>query len=199
MAQRVKGTSARPQLANTVLRLPKVPITDSKSRLHYNLGLRGFVIKDVEALGNCQFDAVADQLNYNKYSKNETKATLRQKVVAWLDEHKTLPTLPGQALKDLPEEPWDTYIENMRKDGTWGDQITLLALSALYQMTIVLMSDASEDFVVITTLPEAWNIQIIPERIIYLGYYSGVHYVSTRPTDDAKLNELTSTVRASMR
>ena len=59
---------------------------DPRSRLTRHLRTYGFVIKDVPGDNNCQFHAIADQLE-QAGTRGWTALKLRQRTVAWLKEN----------------------------------------------------------------------------------------------------------------
>ena len=68
---------------------------DPRSRLNRHLRVRGFEIKDVPGDNNCQFHAVADQLQ-QVGQQGWTALKLRQKTVAWLKANGDRPMDDGK-------------------------------------------------------------------------------------------------------
>ena len=104
-----------------------------RSRLNRHLQIRGFTIKDVPGDNNCQFHAVADQLEQVGIT-GWTALKLRAKTVAWLKANGERAMDDGKVgertlLRDsVGVENWDKYIREMSQHGvTWGDEATLLA------------------------------------------------------------------------
>ena len=158
---------------------------DPRSRLNRHLRLRGFTIRDVPGDNNCQFHAVADQLQQVGIG-GWTALKLRQKTVAWLRDNGERPMDDGKVgqrtlLKDfVGVDNWKSYIAEMSQHGrTWGDEATLLAASVLFRAEICVISSLSEDYCHIVTPPDLWGVEL--RTRIYLGHYHEFHYVSTRP------------------
>jgi hypothetical protein len=173
------------------------PFSTDSDKLRYHLALYGFVEEPVLADGNCQFHALVHQLTVNcvQGSDKLTAESLREKSVKWLSDNKDsemdAEDAPGKSGK-LSEKieihnvgselesvdanmNFEQYIEYMKTDKTWGDDITLLAVAALYKVEIVVFSSVSENFIIIIRPPEHWNITL--SKRIFVGHAIN-HYVS---------------------
>lgn len=157
---------------------------DNYSKLAHNLKIRGFEIKNVPGDNNCQFHAIADQLNQVDI-KGWNASKLRKKAVQWLKDNYNRPLDDGKlgeqtVLKDsIGISDWNNYIKEMSEHNvTWGDEATLLALSVLFKAEIVIISSLSEDYCHIVTPPEIWGVKL--RTRLYLGHYHEFHYISTR-------------------
>ena len=62
---------------------------------------------------------------------------------------------------------------------TWGDELTLIAASAIFRAEIVIISSVKEDACNEITPPAAWKVQI--ERRLIIGHYHEYHYTSVQP------------------
>tara|TARA_B110001452_G_C15239509_1_gene429154 strand:- start:846 stop:1556 length:711 start_codon:yes stop_codon:yes gene_type:complete len=158
---------------------------DSLAILSLHLSTYNLVIKDVPGDNNCQFHAIADQLNQINI-KDWTDIKLRKKAVRWLNDNKDRPMDDGKIgertlLKDaIGIIDWDKYITDMSiHDVTWGDEATLLALSVLFKVEIIIISSLPNTCSHNIKPPELWNIEL--NNKIYIGHYHEFHYVSTRP------------------
>ena len=156
-----------------------------RERLQRHMALRGFRIKDVPGDNNCQFHALADQLEQVGVS-GFTAGKLRKLTVSWLQENGDRPMDNGKVgertlLRDsVGVENWDKYIREMSQHGvTWGDEATLLAASVLFKAEICIISSVSDDYCHVVTPPDVWKVPL--RTRIYLGHYHEFHYVSTRP------------------
>ena len=83
---------------------------------------------------------------------------------------------------------WSDYLKEMRKDGTWGDNIMLIAAANLYRWPIK----------VITSLPHNKEILIMPVQVpdkhvvdnpLVLGHIAEDHYVSLAPVQGNLLSQ----------
>lgn len=149
------------------------------------MALRGFRVKDVPGDNNCQFHAVADQLE-QIHICGHSALSLRTKTVQWLKENGDRPMDDGKIGErtllrhSVGVEDWGRYIREMSEHGvTWGDEATLLAASVLFRAEIVVISSVSEDYCHVVKPPELWKVPL--DKRIYLGHYHEYHYVSTRP------------------
>ena len=120
LTPRVNDSSA----PNRVLR-ESARQSPERQLLRRRLEERGLRENEVDGDGNCQFRAIADQL----YSSSDRYAEVRTDIV----EH--LRSNPSRYSAFVPES-YDAYIENMGRDGTWGDHVTLQAASNLYGLEI---------------------------------------------------------------
>ena len=156
---------------------------DALKILALHLQIYNRQIFDVPGDNNCQFHAVADQLERISI-KGWCANKLRIKAVQWLKDNEKREMDDGKVgkqtyLKDaICVDNWDIYIEKMSKhDITWGDEATLLALSVLFKIKINVVSSLPGNYLHIVQPPKFWNIDIKGE--IYIGHYHEFHYVST--------------------
>lgn len=147
--------------------------------------MRGFVEHPVPGDNNCQFHALVDQLAQNGVA-GLTARTLRTQAVGWLEANAEKPMddgTEGGAHVTLREaigvSDWRRYLADMKRHGvTWGDEGTLLAVSALYRAEIVVISSLSEEYCHIVRPPPAWRL---PLRMrLFLGHLHEYHYESVR-------------------
>jgi hypothetical protein len=63
---------------------------------------------------------------------------VRQAVVKWLAENKDFAIdSDGTKICDfMIDMPWQTYVKRMSRNGTWGDQFTLIAAAEVYGVSI---------------------------------------------------------------
>lgn len=142
-------------------------------QLDSNLANRGLRRSDVPGDNNCQFHAMAHQLQAAGLGK-WTAQQLRMKAVAWLDEHR-------DALDTESVPNWDVYLREMNQhDRTWGDEATLLALSTIFKVRVIVVSSTSSEYCH-TIEPHNVPSTDVPPDAIYLGHYHEFHYVSTAP------------------
>lgn len=166
-----------------------VPVDDeelltNRADLEEKLSVYGLQEKRMKGDGNCQFTSLSDQL-YNSPSHH---LEVRQMVVNHLKEH------PEFYISYIPGD-YEEYLEEMEKEGEWGDHVTLQAAADVLGVRIyVLTSFRNESF-----------IQVEPkerksERCLYLSFWAEVrntqninfansvflkvHYNSVYPADD---------------
>ena len=92
-----------------------------------------FLIKKVSGDGNCMFRAVSDQV----YGSEQYHSILREKCMDYLVVQKRFFEL-------FIEGDFNNYINEKRKNGTWGDDIELEALSEIYNRPIEIYSGSTK-------------------------------------------------------
>ena len=156
---------------------------DALKILAIHLQIYNRQIFNVPGDNNCQFHAIADQLE--RIGIKEWVANkLRAIAVKWLSENEKRAMDDGKVGKQtylndaIAVDNWDRYIEQMSKhDITWGDEATLLALSVLFKIKINVVSSLPGNYLHIVQPPKFWDIDLRGE--IYIGHYHEFHYVST--------------------
>ena len=117
--------------------------------------------------GHCMFHAVAEWLNKldNTFLSYED---IRSSVVEWLEANPTMDN--GVHLPDfVHNQNLDDYLSSLQENA-WGDHITLIAVSHVYQVRIEVVSSSNRN---ICTFESP---SCIGSRTIYLGHESEVHY-----------------------
>ena len=125
----------------------------------------------IEADGNCQFRALADQL----FGDQECYAECRAAAINQLRSE------PDRYMEFVTED-WRTYVSKMENDREWGDNITLQAAADYYKITAHVFSYDPEisDFPLV--LP---SMHLDADRIIRLSHKPEVHYNSVHPCSEA--------------
>mmetsp|Transcript_28161 Transcript_28161/g.38935 ORF Transcript_28161/g.38935 Transcript_28161/m.38935 type:complete len:176 (-) Transcript_28161:814-1341(-) len=136
--------------------------TKEKSILRKKLDKFALKEKIIKGDGNCQFRALADQI----YGENEEYDAVRLAVVAQLREY------PERYCEYVPES-YEQYMNNMERDGTWGDHVTLQACADRFGMQIYL----------ITSYQDENAVKVIPavqksDKILFLSFWAEIHYNS---------------------
>jgi hypothetical protein len=105
--------------------------------------------------GNCQFRAIAQFLNieYND---------IRSNVIIEFENSK-------EEYKDFCEWNYESYVYLMSCDGAWGDNLTLKAISKIYQINIIIFSETCK------TIMEMINKKNKTQNTVYLLYINE-HY-----------------------
>jgi len=142
----------------------------------------GMQIYQMESDGNCQFRSLA----FNLFGSQNHHAITRKSIVAHMKKHKDFFSM----FFDGPSE-FETFIEEMALDRTWGDELTLRAAVEVYGCVAhVITSEAANWY--LTYEPEMreksvdLEIAECPEGMclppqgkhIFLAYISPVHYDS---------------------
>ncbi|KAJ8316027.1 hypothetical protein KUTeg_006041 [Tegillarca granosa] len=137
----------------------------------------GFEIHDVMPDGNCMYRSVVDQLRM--HGELEISAlSLRQMSVEFLTDNPCHED--GTHLQEfLSAETWDEYLERMKKDGEWGDQIMLRGVAEVTGRKICIISAIGDSHNQITIEPS--KAEADQSEKIFLGHIDDYHYVSLRP------------------
>eukprot|EP00058_Branchiostoma_floridae_P023894 XP_002609384.1 hypothetical protein BRAFLDRAFT_86475 [Branchiostoma floridae] len=130
---------------------------------------------DVPKDGNCLFYAVFDQL-VRTGSTAISHSQLRQDVVGYLGKHPH--NEHGDHLRAfVPNEDWEDYLQQMSRDGVWGDHIVLQAMASMLGRDIRIVSSIdAENYT--TILSPMGNQQVTTGPPLLLGHYAENHYAS---------------------
>ncbi|KAH3757624.1 OTU domain containing protein [Pelomyxa schiedti] len=144
----------------------------AKERLKERMMLFGVREKRViPGDGNCQFYALCDQL----YDDINRAAELREETVNWLLQHRDWDTGNGALLRDfVHNQTWEEYCATMKKNGIWGDNLTLVAVSEMKGVSITILSSVSGDNFFTEIVPH--NPQ--SEKVCLLSHFAEFHYGS---------------------
>ncbi|EGC37812.1 hypothetical protein DICPUDRAFT_149557 [Dictyostelium purpureum] len=93
--------------------------------------------REIPGDGNCQMHALSDQLYGNL---NHSRA-IRNIIVTWLRKNRGFSLSNGATLSEfVTTTSWDEYCNNMSKNGTWGDHLTLVAAAEIFRINISIIS-----------------------------------------------------------
>mmetsp|Transcript_17504 Transcript_17504/g.38147 ORF Transcript_17504/g.38147 Transcript_17504/m.38147 type:complete len:288 (+) Transcript_17504:263-1126(+) len=137
--------------------------TDLERRLH-DLKLKMLIMGDD---GNCQFRSCSQQL----YGTQDHYQRVRQKVVDHMHANSDTYSIYFET-----EQEWEQYISNMAKDRTWGDELTLHALTDAYGTVVHVIQSTEKN----------WYLVYHPKkrktrRQVFVTYLSPVHYNALAP------------------
>ena len=127
----------------------------------------------IEADGNCQFRALADQLFVDQECYAECRAAAINQLRSEPDRYREFIT-----------EDWETYVSRMENDGEWGDNITLQAAADHYKVTVHLYSANLDERDFPRVLPSRGD-HVNVYQIVRLSYHPEVHYNSVHPCSEA--------------
>ena len=139
------------------------------------------VVYDPPGDENCQFSALYFALR--NIGLHRSPETLRREVVQHLNSNDMANGIP---LAFFAGVPWEQYLLEMQMDGTYGDEITLRAISNILKHV---------EIIIVPTLGQGGRVKIVPEKTypfarITLGHFAeghGEHYVTLE-----ELNEVSS-------
>ena len=125
----------------------------------------GMVETQIEADGNCQFRALADQLSGDQERHAELRATAINQLRSEPEYYKGF----------VHDEDWDSYVRRMEQDREWGDQVTLQAVADAHKVTAHVFSSGpnQRDFPIV--LPSRFRDV---DQIVRLSHHPEKHYNS---------------------
>lgn len=132
-------------------------------RFRQLLAQKSLSIQAVESDGNCQFRAVSHQL----YGSTQHHALIRSTVIAYLDLERDY---FAQFVIDGLEK-FDEYLQYKSKNGAWGDDVELQAVSEIYSRPIEIYAYGNTP---LRTFHEVSN----GRGALRLAYHGGSHYNS---------------------
>lgn len=148
----------------------KVPQLSENKELRFRqlLAQKNLSIQGVESDGNCQFRSVSHQL----YGSTQHHALIRSTVIAYLDlEREYFAQFVIDGL-----EKFDEYLQYKSKNGAWGDDVELQAVSEIYARPIEIYAYANTP---LRTFHEMAN----GRGPLRLAYHGGSHYNSIISSD----------------
>ena len=104
----------------------------------YILEHKGYRINPMERDGNCLFRAVSDQV----YCNSNLHAHVRKLCADYMEEEEKF--FSEFEIEVIFSVDYSTYIDNLRKDGTWGGEPEIIALSHIYKRSIEVYQDSEE-------------------------------------------------------
>uniref|UniRef100_A0A1J3H6V3 ubiquitinyl hydrolase 1 n=1 Tax=Noccaea caerulescens TaxID=107243 RepID=A0A1J3H6V3_NOCCA len=142
-------------------------------RLSQRLQLYGLVENKIEGDGNCQFRSLSDQL----YRSSEHHNFVREQIVNQLAYNREM-------YEGYVPMAYTDYLKTMKKNGEWGDHVTLQAAADLFGVRMF----------VITSFKDTCYIEILPHlqksnRLICLSFWAEVHYNSIYPEGELPMPE----------
>ena len=141
--------------------------------------------------GNCQFSAVADQLE--TIGIHRSHETLRAEVIRYLERQPS-------TWSSFITESSQSYLTRMVKDGTYGDHITLQAISDIYNIQILIVSTLNQGTMMITPWGRTENLYSFEIPVITVGHLAegnGEHYVSIESNRDQIISVIQNSVQIS--
>lgn len=130
--------------------------------LRAQLGSIGLTLRDIPGDGNCLFRALGDQ--FEGHSRNHMKH--RMDTVRYMIAHR-------KHFEPFIDIPFERYIDNLSRAGTYAGQDALVAFARLHQVNIVIHQLNSP----------LWQIEGSDSenaRELHLSYHNGEHYSSVR-------------------
>ena len=155
--------SPRHEDAALVLNATREDRIDAGKRL-LSRRLQVLALKSVDMVddGNCQLRAISMEL----YNTQEYHADVRRTVCAYLEAHEdSFAAFVGDG------DSWRAYLARMAQDRSWGDELTLQAACAAYDLDIFVITTEEEHYHLHYSSPSG-----APSRSIFPSYISPIHY-----------------------
>ena len=141
----------------------------------------GYIVCDVPYDGQCAFTAIGHQLSFHRQGEDKlTGDRVRRDIVMAIRHNPQLRSRIGERL-EAEGKNINEYLTEMVKSSTWADDLTLLAASVVYDITICILRENESTAIHIGS--SSCNGSIV------LGYVScqpgehPTHYVSLLPFD----------------
>ncbi|EGC38426.1 hypothetical protein DICPUDRAFT_76029 [Dictyostelium purpureum] len=152
---------------------PWIEIEKAYLRLNERIELYQLMPKnEIPGDGNCQMHALSDQI----YGDLLHSKLIRFRIVCWLRRNKGFKLPNGATLSDfITTNSWEEYCNNMSKNGTWGDHLTLVAAAEVFKRSISIISSVESQ--------SSFFIDITPkskedDNAILLSHFAEFHYGS---------------------
>ena len=137
---------------------------NAKDRLRKRLERLKLTLNSMKGDGNCQFRAIS----YSLFGSQDLHEMVRERSTSYLAEYRE----DYEDFLDTPDA-FEAYLYNMKKDATWGDEITLCCAANAFQCMINVITSESSN----------WYLQYLPKsnatkcnKEIFLGYTFPLHY-----------------------
>ena len=141
------------------------------------------IIYDPPGNGDCQFAALPYLLQ--RIGVYRSPSTLREETVWYLEANDR--DHEGWPLELFVATPWSSYIQQMRRSGTFGDDLTLRAVANLFNVEIAGVSTLWEDAMAIM-LPVS-NAPVTRFTTRHFAEGKGDHYVVLEPDNIHEIND----------
>ena len=134
----------------------------------------GLIPLDVGGSGDCFFRSVSHQL----YGNCSHHLDIRTAGVEYLRAN------PERFIESFIGSSWLQYLSSMSMAQTWADNIIIQAVADSMNLNIHII-ESSENFAEITVIRGASSLS--HERSIYVGHIGELHYVSTLPAGQQRI------------
>jgi hypothetical protein len=149
---------------------------DLKISFFYYLFLDGTKeIIEIDADGNCLFRALADNLYYDHGAAHvDIRNDICDYLLAHEEEFKAFLVLDDDNAENDDAADFESYVNGMREDGTWGGNLELVVAARLYQRNILVYSADLDTY----TISQEGKKPKGPDMMV--SYHDNDHYNSVR-------------------
>ncbi len=144
------------------------------------------MIKEIQGDGNCLYRAFADQL----YGDENDYNFIKTKCFDYIEIEK-------EFFSQFIALDYDDYIVRKRRDGIWGDDVEIQALSEIYSKNVEIFSHSLAPLKTFheTEKENIRKIEVVKKEEksnfpIRLSYHGKAHYNSIVPNDDYQFKQL---------
>lgn len=130
----------------------------------------GLSVLKMDADGNCLFRSVADQLCGDANEHH----TYREQCCDHMLEHAEDFEVFFAPDDFEAEESFEAYVQKMRRPGTWGSQLELMAICQSFQVNAILHQSGLPSYEMMA------GADSLESQCIQLSYHDGEHYNSVR-------------------
>ncbi|EPS59964.1 hypothetical protein M569_14841, partial [Genlisea aurea] len=169
MGKRLNQMNPVPHVLKINGAIPSADIAvEDHERLLNRLKLYDLIELQISGDGNCQFCSLSDQI----YQTPNEHESVREQVVNQLKSRSEL-------YRNFVPMAYDDYLKKMRRNGEWGDHVTLQAAADFFGIRIF----------VLTSYKDTCYIEILPavqmsNKLACLSFWAEVHYNSIYPSGD---------------
>lgn len=142
---------------------------------------------DPTELGNCQFSSVSHQLR--RVGLNRSASQLRKDAVDHLTRH-------SEYYQDFVEGNVENYLKSMSSKSTFGDNLTLLALSREHNCQFIVINSRGSSYNQLISISGVYDDEL---HTFQLGFYPEIHYVSLRIESRAAFERIINGLRNTSR
>ncbi|KAG0652685.1 OTU domain-containing 3 [Hyphodiscus hymeniophilus] len=157
------------------------------------LAAQGLKACPIRGDGNCLFNALSDQVHGDQSRHEE----IRMAAINYMTEHPSefQPFVPVDGERRNPKRKvtrstsnteaatgeqtvraWEDYLKNMRKGGTWGGQVEIIAFMKAYDMDVQVFE--ADKILYLRARDDK-----IARPVVYVAYHAWEHYSSIRNID----------------
>ena len=137
--------------------------------------LQGFEVAPIDADGNCQFSAIAQQLGPDIGYK-DVRSRVVKRLRQWADEQ-TVDENFFFIRDDI--HGYEAYLSAMEQDGTWGDHLTLLAAAVEFNLNIHVITTLGDGYVSVNVDQSFRDGDARQIKDICLAHQPELHYQGT--------------------
>lgn len=117
--------------------------------------------------GNCLFRSLSTQL----HGHSDKHLEIRNKIAFYMESEKENLLVHFDSMEQLTK-----YIEDMKKVGTWGDELTLLCAAEKFQVEVHVLTSDDENFYRHYKPTFTGETKDVSHRHLFLSFISPVHF-----------------------